>query len=231
MASERAYQYSIVDMASVASDIEEFIIPENQEACKLLWSKNIFTLMCNNYDNENSWITFSALDESNQKLFDELAKSNPCFGKTWGGIGIKIPIKPMPGIDVFSQFKPLIDMFTYQDVQKDGYMTKEDFLNFYCCCYKMVPNPEYVDIPEPVYESFPTKEEYIKAYVYYCDHHLIPTKVRVFDETKMTKSFAEYLAESSFNEYYDVDNERIYYNDFYYQAHLKYKEKQDVHKF
>ena len=40
------YQYSEVDMAYVYRNPEEFIIPENLAACKLLWNKNIFTKMC-----------------------------------------------------------------------------------------------------------------------------------------------------------------------------------------
>ena len=229
MPSRQAYQYSAVDMNYVYQTPEEFIIPENLEACKLLWSKNIFTVMCNNYDNEDSWITISTLDESNQKLFDELCESHPeNFGQTWGGVGITVPIQPAKGRDAFAAFKPLIELFSYQDVQKDGYMSKEEFLNYYCGCYKMVPNPLYEDLPEPVYAEDGDKQEYIKQYAYYCDHHLIPKTVRVFDETKMEKSFDEYLAESLFAGLYDADNGHVYYNDFYYQAHLKYKGKQQV---
>lgn len=55
------YGYGKVDMLEVMNNIDEYIIPENREACKLLWSKNIFTIMCNNYDNDESWITLSKL--------------------------------------------------------------------------------------------------------------------------------------------------------------------------
>lgn len=230
--SARAYQYSAVDMNQVYNCPEEFIIPENLAACKLLWSKNIFTIMCNNYENDESWITVSDLDETNQKLFAELCQSNPDnFGKTWGGVGIKVPVKPIKGADIFSTFKPLIELFSYQDVQKDGYMTKEEFLNYYCGCFKMVPNPEYEDIPEPEYEESTDKQEYIKKYAYYCDHHLIPKTVRAFDETKMEKSFQEYLSESLFANYYDEDNGRIYYNELYYQSHLNYIKQHKVPTF
>ena len=165
MLSERAYQYSAVDMNFVYANPEEFIIPENLEACKLLWSKNIFTVMCNNYDNDNSWITISKLDESNQKLFEELCKSNPeNFGYTWGGVGIRVPVKPEPGADIFSAFQPLIEMFSYQDVQKDGYMTKEDFLNYECGCYKLIPNPDFIpNIKHPSYDDYKTIEELREA--------------------------------------------------------------------
>ena len=73
MPSERAYQYSAIDMRVVMNNPEEFIIPENLEACKLLWSKNIFTKMNNNYDNDYSWITISRFSPENQELFDALS--------------------------------------------------------------------------------------------------------------------------------------------------------------
>lgn len=111
MASDRAYQYSVVDMKVVYDDIDEYIIPENQRACKLLWSKNIFTKMCNNYDNVDSWITISLFSEENKKLFDELALKDKRFGRTWGGIGFRIPVKPSKGNDTYESFKELIDLF------------------------------------------------------------------------------------------------------------------------
>lgn len=228
--SPQAYQYSTVDMIHVYRYPEEFIIPENLEACKLLWSKNIFTIMCNNYDNEDSWITISTLDEHNQKVFDELCQTNPeNFGPTWGGVGIRVPIKPSPGVDASKSFKELIDLFSYQDVQKDGYMTKEEFLNFHCGCFKLIPNPDYLpDLPEPVYEEYPDFSSYKKDLEYYMAHTMIPDKIRIFDETKMEKSFAEYLAESIFAKYYDEENGRIYYNELYYNSHLKYKKESKV---
>ena len=228
MASENAYQYSKVDMQFVVDNIDEYIIPENQEACKLLWSKNIFTIMCNNYENEESWITIGGLDESNQKLFDEMALKDSRFGNTWGGRGIKVPIVPVPGADAFSAFKPLIEMFAMQDVQKEGYMTKEEFLTYRCDCFKMIPNPDYIEIQQPVMGEDEEPLEFMKRWDEYMYHTMIPREVRTFDESKMTKTFDEYLQESEFADFYDEDNERIYYNDFYYQAHVKYKEKNKV---
>ena len=96
MPSERAYQYSAIDMQVVMNNPEEFIIPENLEACKLLWSKNIFTKMNNNYDNDYSWITINTFSPENQELFSSLASNDKRFGLTYGGIGFKIPIVPGP---------------------------------------------------------------------------------------------------------------------------------------
>ena len=58
----------------------------------------------------------------------------------------------------------------------------------------------------------------------------IRRRVRVFDPSKMTKSLEEYIADSMFADYYDPDNGMIYYNEMYYNAHLKYKEQQKKYK-
>lgn len=225
MASKIAYQYSSVGMEEVAKNIDEFIIPENQEACKLLWSKNIFTIMCNNYENNDSWITLNKLDENNQKIFDEMAKSDSRFGRTWGGYGLKISIPPTSGREVFEAFKPLIDLFTSQDVQSDGYMTKETFLTFYCDCYKMIDNPDYSELKMPQKREDESLIDYNQRVIAYFDNLTVPPKIRVFDESKMEKTFNEYLKESKFADYYDDSNERVYYNKFYFDCHNRYKEK------
>ncbi len=131
------YEYGKVDMMEVINNIEEYIIPENREACKLLWSKNIFTIMCNNYDNNESWITLSKLSDDNQKIFDECSNKDKRFGFTFGGIGLKVPINPLVGIDTYDSFKELIDKFLYQDVQSDGCMSLVEFMTYYTDCYEI----------------------------------------------------------------------------------------------
>lgn len=225
MASELNYGYSEVDMQFVYRNPEEFIIPENLEACKLLWSKNIFTKMCNNYDNEFSWITFNCLSPENQRIFDELSKTDSRFGATWGGIGIKVPVKPGVGNDTYEAFKELIDTFEFQDVQKDGCMSFEEFMRMYTDCYATIDNPKHRFVAKPKLEDYTDSVEYSRAFDEYVDATLIPMKIRVFDESKMTKSFEEYIDESRFKGLYDSDNRMVYYNDLYYQSHMRYKEQ------
>jgi len=223
--ADTRYQYSAVDMSEVSGNIDEFIIPENQEACRLLWSKNIFTVMCNNYENENSWITISTLSEENKKLFDELAQEDERFGRTWGGIGFRVPIKPEPGKSTFEAFKELIDLFPMQDVQKDGYMTEEEFLMYYCDCYKIAPNPEYRRMLEPRIEDYENMDKYTEDYFKYLDMIGVPEGIRIFDETKMTKTTKEYIQESKFANFYDEEEGKVFYSKFYYDAHLRYKKE------
>lgn len=58
----------------------------------------------------------------------------------------------------------------------------------------------------------------------------IRRRVRVFDPSKMTKPLEDYIAESMFAGLYDPDNGMIYYNEMYYNAHMRYKELQKQHK-
>lgn len=224
MASSHAYQYSVVDMKAVFDEIDEFIIPENQKACQLLWSKNIFTKMCNNYDNVDSWITINLLSSENQELFDALAKVDERFGKTWGGIGFRVPIQPGVGNDTYEAFKELIDLFPMQDVQKDGYMTVEEFLMGYTNCYRVVPNPEYQPLTKPKQEDYSDMVLYSRAFSAYADSVSKPSEIREFDPSKMTKSVEEYVSASKFAGFYDAEEEKVFYNEMYYKAHLKYKE-------
>ena len=226
MPSERAYQYSVIDMKLVMSNPEEYIIPENLEACKLLWSKNIFTKMTNNYDNDHSWITLSELSPENEEIFNSLNGCDKRFGVTYGGLGFRIPIVPGPGNDTFEAFKELIDLFPVQDVQKDGCMTTEEFMTYYTECFRMEHTPEYKEMVSHMMSPDGDVLLYNREFEQYMNYMNIRRRVRVFDPSKMTKSLEEYIAESMFADYYDPDNGMIYYNDMYYEAHMRYKEQQ-----
>lgn len=230
MPSERAYQYSVVDMKLVMSNPEEFIIPENLEACKLLWSKNIFTKMTNNYDNDFSWITINQFSPENQALFESLCLGDKRFGLTWGGIGFKIPIVPGKGNDTFQAFKELIDLFPVQDVQKDGCMSTEEFMMYYTDCYRMEYTPEYKEMVAQMMSPDGDVLLYNREFEKYMNYMNIRRRVRVFDPSKMTKPLEEYIADSMFADYYDPENGMIYYNEMYYQAHMRYKEQQEKKK-
>lgn len=230
MPSERAYQYSVVDMKIVMNNPEEFIIPENLEACKLLWSKNIFTKMTNNYENDYSWITISNLSLENQELFDSLRLCDKRFGYTYGGMGFNVPVVPGPGNDTFEAFKEIIDNFQMQDVQKDGCMTTEEFMIYYTDCFKMEYTLEYQELVSRMMSPDGDVLVYNKEFEQFMNNNSIRRRIRVFDPSKMTKSLEEYIADSMFADYYDPENGMIYYNDMYYQAHMRYKGQQEKKK-
>lgn len=224
MPSKRAYQYSVMDMALVMSDPEEFIIPENLEACKLLWSKNIFTKMCNNYDNDYSWITINTFSPENQRLFESMCDVDKRFGLTWGGIGFKVPIKPEKGKSAFEAFRELIELFPMQDVQKDGYMDIETFMLYYTDCYSVQSSPEYLELIKPMMSPDGDVLIYSRGFEKKISTLGIRRTTRVFDPSKMIKSYEEYVEESQFKGLYDSEEGKVYYNKMYYDAHIRYKE-------
>ena len=230
MTKESAYKYSAIEMEDVIRNINEFVIPENQAACKLLWSKNIFTIMTNNYDNEfndheYSWIALSNLSEENQKIFDDLLNSgDPRVGIFRLKQVIKIPIIPKPGVDTFQEFKKIIDLFEYQDVQKDGYMDIETFMIQNTDCVKRELNPDHLKAIKPNLADFKGDfVAYSKAFDEYVAYENAPSEIVVFDESKMTKSFQEYVDESRYAGLFDPDLNRVYLSQMYYDAHMKYK--------
>ena len=78
MEDNKRYNYTEVSMETVESDIDEYIIPELQEACKILWSKNIFTFMCSNREDQNmAYILYLTLSDENNKILESLKKKYP----------------------------------------------------------------------------------------------------------------------------------------------------------
>jgi uncharacterized protein YaaN involved in tellurite resistance len=73
------YNHTAEDTLKVYKNPEEYIIPEELPACKMLWDRGIETYMCGNYDDkeyQGRWIGISAdsLNEENKFIFDELIK-------------------------------------------------------------------------------------------------------------------------------------------------------------
>ena len=74
--SENNFNYVSFYWHMVAHNINEFIIPECQEACISLWARNIGTFMCSNRDelSDISYILLNDLSEENKHIIDELIK-------------------------------------------------------------------------------------------------------------------------------------------------------------
>ena len=72
------YQYEHVPVSEVSKEIDRFIIPELQSACRSLWQRNIFTFMCSNReDGKSKYIILSNLSQENEDIFKSLMESDP----------------------------------------------------------------------------------------------------------------------------------------------------------
>lgn len=213
----------------VMDNVEDFIIQENIRAIEYLWNLNILTTQTNNYDNDFSWIAIGKLDEENEKIFRELSKkyamardNEPIIGSIYGGRGFSVPV--VPGTrDVFEDFMPLFKDFKMQDVQKDGYMTVEEFYIKCTDCWSVIDNPNRHPLPTPKKGDFPSVEEYCKAYDAYLESLEGLSKIKVFDPNKCVKGLNEYLADANLLDCYDEEEGKIFYNRRLYEGHMRYK--------
>ena len=217
------YQYSYVPMLYVINDIDEFIIPELQEACKSLWERNIYTFMCSNrYDNGAAYISLELMSEENMEIFESLKKEHPenYVLDGWRGNRVCIQIKDVTLMtleEISSAFMKLVKDFKMQDVQKDFYLTKEDYL---------ISNGAYDEIPNPNYKenngllpNFSSLEE-VEKWFKQCGE---PQTIKVFNKKKMTKSFEEYVKDNNDLDKTDLKLGRVYCEPYFLQRHLEFE--------
>lgn len=193
------YQYTSLDVELVMDNPEEYIIPELLPACKNLWAMNIFTKMCSNRDeNGHSYIWTTILSEENQTIFDKLKKEYPEFvGKQDSVCKIDFLTEDLSETEIKKLFNKIISCFKPQDVQKDFYVTAEQFL-IDCGCYREIKNPRK-EIGQP-------------------------KLLKVFDKKKVKKPIEEYLKEKGVTTY-DPETQRIYQSEFFLKRHLDFVEK------
>lgn len=221
------YEYVATDIKTVMENIGEFVIPENQRIIEYLWDMNILTTHTNDYDNDFSWVAIGELSYENQKIFWEyvnktMSLDEKSFPKASNNRSFSVPIKPGTK-DTFDDFKPLVDMLKYQDVQKDGYMTIDEFYLNCTDCWDIIDNPEYNPLPEPNYEDYSDPIEYGRAYDRYAESMNVRSRIRVVDKSKITKPLEEYLEETGYSGCYDEEEGKIFYNRRLYEGHMRYK--------
>jgi len=129
------YEYSHVPMPEIETNPEEFIIPELLPACKILWSKNVFTIMCSNRsDTEEYYIELDSLSENNSEIFKRLSAKYPKI-YMWNNSGVchRITISKNDiekNKDIVKSFLRLVEKFELQDIQPNKYFTTEEYLDF-----------------------------------------------------------------------------------------------------
>lgn len=220
------YKYSNTAMPiqDVMANIEEYIIPENRAIIEYLWDKNILTTLTNDYENDFSGVKVGKLSEENEEIFRKMVLETQKLDRTifptfTSDRVITVPIVPGKE-DTFEAFKPLVDLLKDQDVQKDGYMTVDEFY-ISCGCYDIINNPNR-NIEEPKYEDFPNIHEYKVAVEKYLEITRLP-RIKVVDESKITKPLEEYLAEKDLLDCYDNEEGKIFYNRRLYEGHMRFK--------
>ena len=220
--------YVSMPIQEVMANPDQFIIPENLNAIEYLWNMNILTTQTNDYRNEDSWISFGILSKENADLLNEM-RNNRAFlnEETPGvlnhhGIGFRVPV--VPGTkDTLEDFMPLFNKLQMQDVQRDGYMTLDEFYANYTDCWKEIKNP-YLEL-EPKIEDFGNDfYAYADAAAEFSRKRYPRTQIiRVYDETKATKTLEEYLADAGLLDCYDEEEQKVFLNRRLYEGHMRYK--------
>jgi hypothetical protein len=180
---------------------KDYINPLCVSACEDLWKKNIFVLASMDVDND-LYLILDKLSNDNMKILKSKIKKNPENYYTNLGSGKYFGVKVTDYAernDVEEQFKELVSDFTMQDIQR-GYLTEKTFLMNICNCEKVDGMNE-------------NKKQELQV---------------VFDVQKMEKTFKEYLNDSGYSKFYVPEEHRIYLNEYYYNAHQNYMNKEIV---
>ena len=226
--ADTKYNHSNVYIIDVINNIDEYIIPELQEACKLLWDKNIFTFMCSNReDGGSAYIILGSLSDENTEIFKQLMKKYPenFTIDEWrhNYFRLQIPdVTKMSEKEISSAFVRLASNLVLQDIQKVYYINSEDYL-IKCGCYDEVPNPDYVEVTEPM----PTTPS-LEALDEWFAKISCPKTIKVFDKNKMTKSFREYVCENGDENRTDFELKRVYEHPYFLKKHLEYVKAKEI---
>lgn len=221
------YEYTYVPTYKVVENIDEYVIPECQEACKSFWNKNIMTFMCSNYNemDDTKYVMVNALSEDNKNKFEELMRKDPdhyFFSKYREAYGIRVT-----GDDIQQISKQLTDLtkpFEMQDIQ-EGKMTEEGFLMDIVGLVRHEENPEAEEFLKN--HSLPKMEDYADPFEFLraMDEHnklMPPMYIKALDKEQITKSFREYIEEYQYQDLYDSENGIVYAHSFYKDAHQRY---------
>ena len=199
------------NMQQINNISEEFI-----SSLQKFKQKNIYaSIVNNNLDGNISLIEidFDNLSDENKELI--ISFNNEFIVKYLNAKGHTIyAIKDAKVLSF------LADKFQMQDVPHlDAYLTFEEFL-IKCGASKEVDNPNYYKMMSPSLVSSAVREltNYTYLYENWLKSDCSKKTLTVFDETKVNKSFDEYLKENGAI----YEDNRVYLNEYHYQNHLKY---------
>lgn len=176
--------------------IEKYIEEPCTLVCKNSWNKNIFT-KASIVDKDEVKIVFDKLSDENLNIFRDLALKDEKHYRFSSNNEPEIRIK----LNEFNTQKEISDNLNLlaeplklQDITS-GYMTKTEFLMKICNCERVDGLKEHTSN---------WKAEF------------------VFDPSKVEKTFEEYLHEYSYEKLFVPQEERIYKDQFYLDAHRRF---------
>jgi hypothetical protein len=176
--------------------LENYIEEPFVSVCKNSWRKNLFTKE-SVVEKKEFKIIYNSFDENNIKIFDELVeKDNAHYTYSLEGDPvIRTKMEKNRSLKSISDELVILSApLKLQDISI-GYMDKEEFLMKVCSCEKVEGLKEH------------TKDWEAKF---------------VYDPNKLEKTFEEYLKQYSYENLYIPQEERIYKDKFYLDAHIKY---------
>lgn len=221
--NEEFDEVSNVSQEIVENNPRRFIIEECIPACQELWSKNIYTFMVSDHLNEGQcWIEvfMDSLSDENKDIYinftgEDILKFSYHYGTINFGVKYVGTLGQQKLLELAKQFK-------MQDVpSKLAYLSKENFLINYCKCYDEVPNPNYFEMKDPLFESdlsIEKKFDYLKKYIKWENSVASHKTILKLNLSKMTKPLEELVKDNGMI----LDGDRIYLSPFHYKKHQRY---------
>lgn len=209
-----------IEQETLEKNPEKYIMTECLDACKILWSKNIFTYMTSDYNDDSVYIEIKIedLDEQNQDVITNLKK--PYFKRNGKENTVMIGVCGI-GASARDKMTALAKKFSMQDVPEHRlYISLEDALVL-CGCCRLVKNPNYI----PEYEieekrNSMTAGEFLDYRLKYEHSDASKRKICVFDPKKVIEKQEKYLQDNQF--IVDLLQNKIFRSPFYYHKHLDY---------
>ena len=178
----------------VKDGIETHINPICVKLYKKLLDKNIF-IKDISVDNSRIRITFDKLSIENELIYNESCQIHPRkYKKIGSNYVLEIQRENKSDSVLKNELVKSMRFLKMQDVQI-GFIDKKRFLMNFCDCEKVEGH---------------TDLEYNKN-----------IKI-IFDESKMEKTFEDYLVDKKFDRLYSLDDNKVYLDEYYLNAHLRY---------
>ena len=199
------YEYGrLENIEEIMKNPKEYIIPECLEACKKLWSKNIETLMCANYNgNSDLFIVFPGIDslsDKNQEIFKDNNGNGFILGEEHDNPVIKVAGQTQESALALVE---LTNKLKVQDVRCCRYQTAEEFLEEY----------KYGDMPV----GYTDIDEYGNVSV-----------ARQYDPQRIDATLQDALEQTGKAGLYVPSEGRIYESQMFLDWHNRYLKSKNV---